>query len=310
MRVIPGFEKLPHLAKNTALAIGNFDGLHLGHQKILKFLVQKARQKGLFSLVLTFSPHPEKILGKGKLNMIQTLHQRLEGMKRFGVQAVLVTAFDRRFSSLSSRDFAREIVFNRLRAKEVIVGENFRFGRNREGDICGLRHFGLEFGFSVRSVPPFKIKGKVVSSSLIRNLLQRGKIEEANAMLGRFYEIEGKVIKGEARGKTIGFPTANIQTDNEITPPGVFLTKAQIGSRTFPSLTNIGVRPTFSQKKKTVESYLLDFDKNLYGRKIKVDFLKRIRKERKFENVKALSLQIKRDLKAASNYFLDFFPEI
>lgn len=310
MRVIYSFKNLSPLAKNTALAIGNFDGLHLGHQKILKSLVQKAREKGLFSFVLTFSPHPEKILGKGNVNMIQTLPQRLEGMKKLGVQAVLITPFDQKFSNLSSRRFAQEVVVNCLKAKEVIVGENFRFGKSRKGDIGALRSFGLEFGFHVRSVPPVKKNGKIVSSSLIRNLLQKGKIEEANTMLGRFYEIEGKVIKGEARGKTIGYPTANIQTENEITPAGVFLTMAQIGSRSFPSLTNVGVRPTFRREKKSIESYIIDFDKNLYGRKVKIHFLKKIRKERKFKNVKSLSLQIQQDLKLAKNYFLDFFPEI
>lgn len=310
MKVITDFEKFPRISTNTVLAIGNFDGLHLGHQKILKFLVNIAQKNDLFSLVLTFSPHPEKILKKGRVHMIQTLEQRLETIKEFGVQAVLVTPFNQQFSSLSSRDFVQEIAIKRLQAKEVVVGENFRFGKKRQGDISFLHKVGREFGLRVHSIPSVKKHGKIVSSSLIRNLLQKGEIEEANEYLGKSYEIRGKVIKGEARGKTIGFPTANIQTENEIAPPGVFITTVRINSRTFPSLTNVGVRPTFSQKELCIESYIINFNKNLYGEKIGINFLKKIRDEIKFRNPKDLSLQIEKDLQVAKNYFLDFFPEI
>lgn len=310
MIVITRFEKFPRLAKKSALAIGNFDGLHLGHQKILKLLVRISKKKNLFSLVLTFSPHPEKIFKKGSVSMIQTLEQRLGGIKEFGVQAVIVTPFTEQFSNLSSREFIQETVIGRLQAKEVIVGKNFRFGKNREGDIFLLRKLGKEFGLRVHSMPSVKKNGKIVSSSLIRNLLQKGKIQEANKLLGKTYEISGRVVKGERRGKTIGFPTANIQTSNEITPPGVFITTTSIGSRTYPSLTNIGVRPTFNQKELNIESYIINFKKNLYGKKIRINFLKKIRREIKFRNQRALSLQIEKDLQLAKNYFLDFFPEI
>jgi len=310
MKVITDFEKFPRIGTNTVLAIGNFDGLHLGHQKILKFLVNIAQKNDLLSLVLTFSPHPEKILKKGRVHMIQTLEQRLEAIKEFNVQAVLVTPFNQQFSSLSSRDFVQEIAIKRLQAKEVVVGENFRFGKKRHGDISLLRKVGREIGLRVHSIPSVKKHGKTVSSSLIRNLLQKGEIEEANEFLGKSYEIRGKVIKGEARGKTIGFPTANIQTENEIAPPGVFITSTRIGSRTYPSLTNIGVRPTFSQKELCIESYIINFNKNLYGEKIRINFLKKIRDEIKFRNPRNLSLQIEKDLQVAKNYFLDFFPEI
>lgn len=303
MEVITGFEKFPSLPRNPIIAIGNFDGIHLGHQKILEFLVKKVRKHALFSLVLTFSPHPEKILGEKRIKMIQTLDQRVKEIKRFGIKAVLIVPFDEKFSSLSSQDFIKRIVVNTLRAKAVIVGQNFHFGKNREGDISLLNRLASRYNFQVHSVPSVTKEGKTVSSSLVRSLLEDGKIEKANVLLGRLYEIEGKVIKGESRGKILGFPTANIKTKNEIIPPGVFISTAEIESRTFLSLTNVGSRPTFNQQDTNIESYIINFNNNLYGKQIRINFIKKIRDETKFKTPDDLTQQIEKDLETATAYF-------
>jgi riboflavin kinase/FMN adenylyltransferase len=235
--------------------------------------------------------------------MIQTLLQRLAVIKELGVQAVLVTPFDRRFSSLSTREFVEEIVVRALQAKEVVVGENFRFGRNRSGDIKELQRLGRRFGLLIHPIPAVIHSGQVVSSSVIRILLAQGKIAKANALLGRPYEIQGKVIKGAARGRTLGFPTTNIQTPNEITPEGVFITEAQICRATYPSVTNIGSRPTFGHDHLHIEAFLFNFRANTYGKRIAVHFLKKLRDERKFSTAPALVRQIQEDIAAAGDFF-------
>jgi riboflavin kinase/FMN adenylyltransferase len=303
MEVIKSFAKLSSFSSASILAIGNFDGIHLGHQRILELLKAKAKNHSLPSLVLTFSPHPDKILGRKTVKMIQTLDQRVEEIRKFGIEAVLIVPFDQKFSSLSGQDFIQNIVVNILKAKVVIVGENFRFGKNREGDISLLRQSASRFNFEVYSIPPVVKDGLVVSSSLIRNFLQDGNVEKANDLLGRLYEVEGKVIKGKSRGKALGFPTANIQTENEIIPPGVFISTARINSKSFPSLTNVGNRPTFHQKETIIECYIINLNKNLYGEKIRVNFIKKIRSEVKFKTPDDLSQQIKKDLEEAKNYF-------
>lgn len=303
MKVIHGFKKFDSLSRDTVITIGNFDGVHLGHQRILQFLANKAEELDLASLVLTFSPHPEKILGGARIKMLQTLDQRLEEIEKFSIQTVLVVSFDENFSSLSSQEFIQKILVNILRAKVVIVGENFQFGKNREGDISLLNHLASRYNFQVFSIPSVTKENMVVSSSMIRSLLQEGKIEKTNLLLGRSYEIDGKVIKGKSIGKSLGFPTANIQTENEIVPSGVFITSVGINAKTFPSLTNIGICPTFSQQEANIESYIINFDQDLYGEKIKINFFKKIRDEMKFATPEELSSQIKKDLEAAKAYF-------
>ncbi len=303
MKVFRSFEEFSGLSRHSALAIGNFDGLHRGHQKILKFLVRLARRQKLLSCVLTFSPHPEKIFGPDKVCMIQTLEQRLEGIEKIGVAATLVVPFNRRFANLEARGFAEKILVRAAAARTIVVGENFRFGKKRQGDIVALRRFGDEFGFEVQTIPQVKKNRTIVSSSLIRDLLKRGAVEEAIPLLGRCYEIEGDVIPGNGRGKILGFPTANIQSPNEIIPRGVFLTLIGIEGRPRPALTNIGIRPTFSRKKLTIEAHLLNFRKNIYGEPVRVAFLKKLREERAFAMPQDLSRQIQRDVEAAERYF-------
>jgi riboflavin kinase/FMN adenylyltransferase len=303
MQIYEGLDHWPSFCRPTAVAIGNFDGVHLGHQKILRFLILKAKQNRLKSLVLTFSPHPERVLGRRPISMIQTLSQRLAGIKAQDIQAVLITAFDRRFSTLSTFRFVQEIIVRHLQAQEVIIGEDFRFGRNRSGDVKDLQRLGRRFGFMVYPIPAVIHQEQVVSSSQIRLLLTEGKIEHANALLGRPYEIEGEVIQGAARGRTLGFPTTNTRTENEILPVGVFVTEAQISGKIYPSVTNIGSRPTFRENMLQVESYLFDFQGNAYRKKITLRFLKKLRAERKFRTLSALVKQIQKDIAAAHDFF-------
>lgn len=296
MKVIQGVNNFPSLSKNTIIALGNFDGVHIGHQKILNFLVEKAEEKEMLSLVLTFSPHPENVLGRRTLQMIQTLEQRLCEVEKFRIQMALVLSFDKQLADLSSHNFVKSILVDKLKVKEIIVGQNFRFGKNREGSFSTLSSLASKYHYSVHSVHSVSRGDQIVSSSLIRALLLEGKMKKAKALLGRAYEIEGTVVKGKSRGKNIGFPTANMVTDNEITPLGVYLTLVEIGSKTYKALTNIGSCPTFIQKETQIESHIVNFHGDLYGKKMSVRFLEKIRDEIKFKTPQDLTRQIRKDL--------------
>lgn len=303
MQLVKGFKDIPSPPEDCVVAIGNFDGVHLGHQKILQTLLQDAKNNDLFPLILTFHPHPAKVLTKRKIELLQTLEQRLHEIKKAGVQMVVVLFFDQNFALITAEEFIRTIVLQKLRAKKVIVGDNFRFGKDRTGDVTKLHEFASRYGFAVQTIPPVTLKGSVVSSSLIRSLLRSGDIEKANTLIGRPYEIEGTVIRGKSRGKGLGFPTANIHPQNEIAPPGVFITRVGIGSKIYPSVTHVGSKPTFNEKEVMIESYIIDYSNSLYKKKLCVQFLKRIREERKFKTPEALSLQIKKDLEKTLLYF-------
>jgi riboflavin kinase/FMN adenylyltransferase len=303
MQILKNVTDFPSFPTKTSVAIGNFDGVHLGHKKILKVLTDEAEYKDLLPIVLTFSPHPKKVVGKGKIHMLQSMNQRLKEINRFPIHAVLILNFDRKLASRTASDFIENIVLNPLKAQEIIVGENFCFGRNREGCIDSLIQLAQKLGFRVRSIPPVSVGGVVVSSSNIRKLLWEGEVEKSATLLGRFYEIEGAVIKGKSRGKRLGFPTANIQTSNEITPGGVFLSEVNLDGKNYPSITNIGIRPTFHHKEMNIETYILNFDANLYGKKIRICFLKRIRDEINFDTPEALTKQIQKDIQVAEAFF-------
>jgi riboflavin kinase/FMN adenylyltransferase len=303
MKVLHGFKERPAYARGASVAIGNFDGLHLGHQRILRYLVETAREKGLVSLVLTFSPHPERVLEGGRIAMIQTLRQRLEAIKALGVRVVLVASFDRDFAGLSSSEFVDRVIVSHLRAREVVVGQNFRFGRERQGDIADLRRFGEKRDFVVTGIPAVIRMGRVVSSSLIRRLLEEGSLTRANSLLGRPYEIEGEVVRGSGRGQTLGFPTANLRTTNEILPAGVFVTEAYISDRSHPSITNIGRRPTFGGGRLEVETHVLGLRDPLYRKHIALRFFRKLRAENKYADPAQLVVQVRKDIAAARAYF-------
>jgi len=303
MQIFSNFDDLGQFEQSSIVAIGNFDGVHLGHQKILNFLVNKALEKDLISLVLTFSPHPGKITGKGQIKLLQTLEQKIESIRAFGVQAVFALPFTKEFASLSTEDFIDKILIKTLNARAVIVGNNFRFGKNRTGDISTLESHTAPNNLKIYIIPSLSVNTMTISSSLIRHLILKGDIKNANLLLDKPYEILGEVIKGHSRGTTLGFPTANVNTENDITPFGVFLTSVILNNREFPSLTNIGKCPTFQQKNINIESHILDFKSNIYGKKIKIIFLKRLRDEIKFKSPNELFQQIHKDLLIARKYF-------
>jgi len=303
MKVFNGFEEVPPIPRGAVVAVGNFDGIHLGHRKILKHVKEMAAKKGLFSLVLTFFPHPARSLNKRDVPLIQTLDQRLEGLREAGVKGVVVVPLGRRVRRLSGRAFSERLLRDCLHAGEIVVGKNFRFGKDRRCGVPELARLGRELGFGVHGVPPVEKAGEIVSSSLIRHELAGGNVEKAMKLLGRPYEIEGRVVTGESRGRALGFPTANIHTANEILPLGIFVTLAVTASRSLPSVTNVGVGPTFGGSRLRVETHVLGHKGNLYGRTIKLLFLKKLRNERKFGTSKALVDQIGRDVAEARRYF-------
>lgn len=304
MEIFKGVEKYADPGQKTALAIGNFDGVHLGHQKILRTLTHLAETHNLISSVLTFDPHPDKYFHRPGFYHIQTLGQRLEKMEELGVRQAVVAVFDRHLAEMKPEEFIRRIIKNVFRAETVIVGENFRFGYSRSGNVSLLKKKCFSEGFSVVAVPPVTVRARKVSSSLVRELLLEGKVGRARLFLGRCYELEGAVGRGSLRGQSIGYPTANLITENEILPIGVFLTQAWVSGRFFDSLTNIGSCPTFSKKGLHIETHLLDFKGDLYGKRMKLLFLKKIRDEKKFPSPEELALQINRDLERAKRYFL------
>jgi riboflavin kinase/FMN adenylyltransferase len=231
------------------------------------------------------------------------MDQRLEEIRKFNLDMVLIVPFDKTFSKLTAQEFIQKILINLLKAKIVVVGENFRFGHERQGDSRLLDQLASRYDIHVFSLPSVTKDGSTVSSSLIRSLLQEGQVKKANILLGRPYEISGEVIRGQARGKSIGFPTANIRTPNEILPRGVFVTRAGIDAKTWPSVTNIGQRPTFGHNQIIIESYLLGFNRDLYGKNITIQFLQKIREEKKFISPQDLSDQIRKDIETATRYF-------
>lgn len=304
MRVFAGFDRLPRFRGGSAVAVGNFDGLHLGHRRILAVLAGLS-ERGLRSVVLTFFPHPAEALSGRKVALVQTLGQRLDGFREAGVESVVVAALDRRVSGLSGAEFAESVLAGLLAARVVVVGVNFRFGRGRKCGAEDLGALGRRFGFSVRTVPPVVRGGLPVSSSRVRALVARGGMAEASRLLGRPYEIEGLVVPGDSRGRALGFPTANLRTDNEILPSGVYLTLASTGRLWRPSLTNIGTRPTFGGGPPGVETYILDFSADLYGRRLRLRFIEKLRNERRFRTSEALVRQVAGDLARARGAFLD-----
>ncbi|MBC7361108.1 MAG: bifunctional riboflavin kinase/FAD synthetase [Candidatus Aminicenantes bacterium] len=313
----------PHIksiTKNSVLAIGIFDGLHLGHQKILKTVVAKAKKENLPAGVMSFYPHPDRILNHQRIKLIQTLEQRLEFFRKFGLDYCLILSLDSEMASLSGEDFVRLILKDTLQIKQVVVGENFRFGHRRHCGVHELKSYGKKYGFKVRALKPIKKDGHLVSSSLLRRLLEAGRVEEVWKLLGRPYQIQGQVVKGEGVGQKLGFPTANLKTENEILPPGVYISKVAYRNEVFPSVTNIGFRPTFGGEKLLVEAHLLDFSGRLYGKKLSLFLLKKIRPEKKFSSVEKLKEQIGKDIQLAREYFkqkrrtstdlLDFQPDL
>jgi len=286
--------------KNSILLIGNFDGVHLGHQKLFS-LAKKYKQKHSLKIgVLTFEPMPKMFFNKKLKNFrISSLEQKIRDLKNLKVDFVINKKFDRKFSKIKSTTFIKEILAKKLKPKFIFVSNNFRFGNKREGDVKQLIRFENFCSYKVVKPLPLLINNKIVSSTLIRNLLQKGKLEKANKNLNRNWSIHGKVQKGRQLGKKIGFPTANIDIKNYLLAcPGVYAVKTKKfdGKNFIKGIANLGYRPTFNGKKILLEVHLFNFSENLYNKYLTVEFKKFIRKEKKFKNIDQLKKQIKIDL--------------
>jgi len=310
MNVFNGLERYPKDASPSVATIGNYDGVHLGHRAIIEGMRAEARAERLDSLLITFDPHPTRVVAPARApKLLSTRRQKLEAIEAAGVDSVLVLTFHPALASLSGRHFLEDLLGSRVPLRAIHVGENFRFGHDREGDVDLLRTVGGERGFRVVGVPPVVIDGEVVSSSAIRRRVDGGDVEGARRLLGRPYAVTGEVVQGAGRGRTLRFPTANLATENELLPKrGVYVTQTQALALRFPSITNVGIRPTFGGEQLTVETHLLDAEENLYGERIEVRFLARIRDERAFSSASELADQIARDCAAAAAYFQNSQP--
>jgi riboflavin kinase/FMN adenylyltransferase len=305
MRLFHGYENA-EIARPSVMTLGVFDGLHLGHQLIVSRVVERARATGSVPTVITFDPHPRAVLHpESAPPLLQTLDQKVEAFGVLGVEQTIVVRFTREFARSRAEEFLRDVVHERLQAKEVYLGRGFAFGRGREGDITLLRRVSRELGFLADEVPEVRLRGRRISSSRIRGLLADGRVNLARRMLGRPYGVEGRVVRGAERGRTIGFPTANLRPDNRVIPRGgVYVTATLIDGAWRRSVTNVGVRPTFEKEAEpSIETFVMDWGGDLYGDVVRVRFLHRLRDERRFSSVEELKRQIDFDAARARKYF-------
>ncbi len=305
MIILNGIETKPNLSHPRILTIGNFDGLHRGHKLILRKVISRAREEGGTSAVVTFEPHPMKVLYPDKApELIQTRDQKRDILSYMGIQVLVEVPFNKETASVDAEDFI-QLLNASLEPKEIYIGDDFRFGKGRRGDIELLKNMGAELGFEADAVKKLKVNGGDVSSTRIRKLLVKGDMEAAVRLLGRPYIIEGVVGHGDSRGKTLGFPTANLAIENELVPAhGVYVVAVDIGENPLlPGVANLGTRPTFGETDPAVEVHLLKGGRDLYGKKIRCFFLKFLRPELKFDSVDALKKAIAEDVEATRTYF-------
>jgi riboflavin kinase / FMN adenylyltransferase len=289
--------------KKSIILIGNFDGVHMGHQKLFKLANKYKKKFNLNIGVLTFEPMPKMFFNKNIKNFrISNINQKNLILKNLGVNFVITQKFDKKFSKIKSDFFINEILYKKLKAKYIFVSNNFKFGNKREGDVDQLIKGERIYGYKIVKPKPLILRHKIISSTYIRSLLEKGNLKKTNKLLGRYWSIEGIVQKGRQQGKKIGFPTCNIDiNDYVIASPGVYAVKVKQknSNKSLKAIANLGYRPTFNQKKILLEVHIFNFSGNLYNKYLSVEFIKFIRKEIKFKNAKQLKIQIKSDLKIA-----------
>ena len=296
---------------NTVLTVGTFDGVHAGHRAILDTVVQKAKQRDARSVLVTFDPHPRNIINPGEagIKLLTTIQERSEILDELGIDQTVVIPFDRDFSLLSSEEFIREIIYDKIGVSEFVIGYDHHFGRNREGTIETIENIGQELGFDSYVVSKKEVGEQTVSSTAIRNAIsEEGAVEQAARLLQRPYRLNGTVIHGEKRGKEIGFPTANIKPEHPqkvIPKDGVYAVRVRVMENWFRGMMNIGTRPTFDEKIRTLEVNLFDFDSTIYGKEVQVRFYHRLRDELKFDGVNELIRQLKQDEENAKELLVD-----
>lgn len=287
--------------KRPVLTIGNFDGVHLGHQTILKKIVSRSKETGGSSVVLTFEPHPVKVIAPHKdIRLITSCEERTSLISAAGVDAVICVNFTKEFARQHPEDFTRDILIDKIGVSEIYVGHDYAFGKGREGTIEYLKELGKKYNFHVDVIEPVTVNGDIVSSSSIRKLIAEGSVDKAARFLGRYYTLSGVVMKGAGRGKGLGFPTANIELPVELIPKdGVYAVIVRKGKDIYNGVANIGNKPTFGNEKFGIEAYLFDFDKNLYKKRLEISFIKRVRDEIAFKNPAELIASMRKDVKKA-----------
>jgi riboflavin kinase/FMN adenylyltransferase len=308
MKVIYGKNQQIEFTKATGIGLGNFDGLHIAHMALVNTLISECKQSGLESILYTFSKHPENIIRKKLFTpLITSEKKKLSLLSLTQLDYTYLEEFDESFSRMSPEAFVRDVLVNKLRMKLAVTGFDYRFGYKGQGDVAYLRELGRKYKFRVVTIPAIKIDDDIVSSTLIRKHVKKGDMASAFKLLGRNYSITGVVEKGKRIGNTLGFPTANIYPEEYLLIPvdGVYVTRTIINGKIYNSITNIGNNPTFEDQKKSIETYILDYNEDIYGEGIEVLFLKKIRGEKKFSGVDELVEQIKKDIECAKEYFID-----
>jgi len=297
--------------KDTVVTIGTFDGVHLGHQKILNHVLQLADKKDSRSFVITFDPHPRLVVSKNyDLKLLTTLDEKVKVFEKIGIDNLMVIKFTKEFSDQSSQEFVQNYICNKIGANHIVVGYDHKFGKNRNGDENKLRELGKQMDFDVTKVAPITLGDTIISSTKIRNLLLEGDITLANKFLGRTYSLSGKVVNGAGRGRSLGFPTANIEVENKhklIPGNGVYAVSVWLNEEKFAGIMNIGLRPTFNQTQNVIiEVHILNFNKYIYNENLRIEFLERLRAEKKFLSKDKLIQQINIDknnaLKIVNSY--------
>jgi riboflavin kinase/FMN adenylyltransferase len=301
MQIVRGLESFPPDAEPSAVALGAFDGIHLGHRAILGRAVTQARENKLRALACTFDRHPMEVLQPDRAPLpITTLDERLELIAETGIDTTVVIPFNPVIAGIEAKAFVQDVLIGTLKARGIVVGFNHRFGRGARGDARLLETLATPLGFRAHIVPALMVDGVPVSSSEIRAALQRGDLPSAARLLGRSYSIRGVVVRGAGRGRTLGFPTANVKTERPLgLPVGVYVCRFMTGPRQHQAVVNVGFRPTFGVNELAVEAHVLDFAGDLYDAQVTLTFLRRVREERKFPSVDALKEQIALDVAAA-----------
>jgi riboflavin kinase/FMN adenylyltransferase len=298
MKLIHQAEELA--ARKVCLAIGVFDGVHLGHQQVLRQTLTDARQHGAVAVAITFDRHPNMVVAPARTPaLIYSLAQKLRAIATLGMDATLLIQFDRAFSQKPAADFIRELAGAFGKIYSICVGASFTFGHKRSGNVGLLQTLGAELGFAVHGLAAVSLDGKIVSSTRIREVIREGNLDAASQMLGRAYAISGRVVHGDELGRRLGIPTANLEVTGLVLPPnGVYAAHASTGGRTFAAAVNVGLRPTLRepQPQMRVEAHLLDFDDNLYDQELELTFVEKIRHEQRFDSIAALQQQIRRDI--------------
>src|SRR5881227_3848737 len=303
METVRSISELSRLPGPLFLAIGVFDGMHLGHQAVISTSAEHARAADGTLVVVTFDPHPEKVLRpEAAPHLLTATSHKIALIRDLGVGHLLIIAFDKQFAATEPEDFVQQLVKHSKPLREICVGHEWAFGKNRRGNLELLKKLGARFDFGVVGIPPVTVNGEIVSSTTIRQAVEAGDLRKAAAMLGREYTILGTVVRGDDLGKKIGFPTANLSAHNEQFPPnGVYFAEAKLDGVVYPGVVNLGCRPTMSSGRsdRILEVYLLDFERNIYGKDLELRFVHYLRPEKKFENIDALVRQIERDVQQA-----------